>query len=233
MSQTPEIPLSKYQIGEVLLLDKPYRWTSFNLVLKIRNQLQKKYNLKNLKVGHAGTLDPLATGLVIVCTGKKTKEIDFYQAKEKEYIAELFLGATTPSFDLETEAENFKPIDNITDIQIHSVAESFVGKQKQLPPIFSAKRIDGKRAYTAARSGREIVMKEHDVEIFEMEILSLELPVVQLRISCSKGTYIRSIANDFGEKLGCGAYLQNLRRTKIGLFSVNDAITIDNLEKIL
>ncbi len=233
MLQTPEIPLSKYQIGEVILLDKPYRWTSFNLVHKIKIHLQKKYDLKKLKVGHAGTLDPLATGLVIVCTGKKTKEIDSYQAQEKEYIAEFFLGATTPSFDLETEPENFKSTENLTDFEIKTVAERFLGKQKQLPPIFSAKRIDGQRAYTAARSGREITMKEHDVEIFEMEILKIEMPVIEIRISCSKGTYIRSIAKDFGEKLGCGAYMKNLRRTKIGNFSVNDAISLDNLQEML
>ncbi len=233
MSPNPEKPLTKFETGEVLLLDKPYLWTSFNLVHKIRNQIQKSYNLKKLKVGHAGTLDPLATGLVIICTGKKTKEIDIYQAKEKEYVAEFYLGAVTPSFDLETEPEQFKTIDSVTDSDIYRVAQSFVGKQMQVPPVFSAKRVDGQRAYEAARKGKMLEMKANEVEIFEVEILSIKKPVVEVRISCSKGTYIRSMAQDFGQKLECGAYLKNLRRTKIGNFFVENAITIDKLEEIV
>ena len=205
------------QEGQVILIDKPLNWTSFDVVKKL------KYTLKAKKIGHAGTLDPLATGLLILCTGKKTKSIESYQAQLKEYTGTITLGATTPSYDLETDPEDFKDYDHITKEACEEVTKSFLGIIQQTPPIFSAVKKEGKRAYELARAGKEVKLKSKEIEILAFDITRFELPEVDFRISCSKGTYIRSIANDFGEKLKVGGYLSSLRRTKIGDFDVNDA----------
>jgi tRNA pseudouridine55 synthase len=205
------------QEGQVILIDKPLNWTSFDVVKKL------KYTLKAKKIGHAGTLDPLATGLLILCTGKKTKSIESYQAQLKEYTGTITLGATTPSYDLETDPEDFKDYDHITEEACKEVAKSFLGVIQQTPPIFSAVKKEGKRAYELARAGKEVKLKSKEIEILAFDITRFELPELDFRISCSKGTYIRSIANDFGGKLKVGGYLSSLRRTKIGDFDVNDA----------
>jgi tRNA pseudouridine55 synthase len=214
--------------GEVLLFDKPYSWTSFDLVRKVRSVIRKHLGKQKIKVGHAGTLDPLATGLLIICTGKKTKQIERFQASEKEYIAELFLGATTPSFDLETTVDNHFEIGHITKELIIKTLNSFLGTQDQLPPSYSAKWVDGQRAYKKAHKGIDVEMKAVPVTIHEIEYLSYDNPVLKIRIKCSKGTYIRSLAKDIGIALNSGAYLANLRRTKIGEFLVDQAIKIEN-----
>lgn len=228
-----DAPENKYTAGQVLYIDKAAGWTSFDVVKKLRFAIKNKYNLKKIKVGHAGTLDPLATGLVIICTGKKTKEIEKYQAQKKEYIAEFFIGAQTPSYDLETEITARFPTEHISSEKIFETAQKFIGKQMQIPPIFSAKQINGKRAYKIARAGLKPEMKAREIEIFEFEILETKLPLVKARISCSKGTYIRSIAYDFGKYLKSGGYLHKLRRTKIGDFDVSNAKTIDIAVKML
>ncbi len=216
-----------FETGEVLLIDKPYRWTSFDVVRKISNTLKFK------KIGHAGTLDPLATGLLILCTGKKTKEINNYQDAEKEYTGELILGATTPSVDLETAVENHQSIAHLTTAQILAATQPFMGIISQTPPLHSAVWIDGKRAYEFARKGIEKEVKPRQVEIKEFELTAINLPSVQFRIVCSKGTYIRSLVRDFGEVLGVGAYLAALRRTKIGTFDVQQAWQLEEfIEKI-
>lgn len=223
-----------YLAGEVLLIDKFLDWTSFDVVNKIRYLLKKHYGIKKIKVGHAGTLDPLASGLVILCTGKKTKEIESYQAQEKEYIAEITLGATTPSFDLETEIDFTFETSHITEEEIYNTVKSFIGKQEQMPPMFSAKKVDGKRAYISARKGQELNLKKSEIEIFDLEILEKQIPEkITLKIRCSKGTYIRALARDIGIALSSGAHLTKLRRTKIGSFSVDNAITVDEFEKLL
>lgn len=209
--------------GTVILVDKPLKWTSFDVVKKLR------YHLKVKKIGHAGTLDPLATGLLILCTGRMTKQIDSYQAQEKEYTGKFIIGSTTPSYDLETEIENVVPYDHITDENILTAAKQLTGTIDQIPPIFSAIKVDGKRAYKGARAGETVELKSRKVEIREFDITNITLPEIHFRISCSKGTYIRSIARDFGEILGIGAYLAELRRTRIGEFSVNDAKTIEEI----
>lgn len=212
-----------FEAGETILVDKPLHWTSFDVVGKIRNTIKVK------KVGHAGTLDPLATGLLIICTGKKTKTIDSYQALYKEYTGSFEIGATTPSHDLETKVVEGGKISNITLEQIKTVALSFVGLQNQIPPMHSAIQVDGVRLYKLARKGQEIEIKPRAIELFEFEITSFESPQVFFRIKCSKGTYIRSIARDFGERLsGVGAYLSSLRRTKIGELNVDDAISMED-----
>lgn len=205
----------------MLLIDKPLEWTSFGVVSKIRNQLRIK------KVGHAGTLDPLATGLLIVCTGKFTKRINEYMAKEKEYTGHFTLGAITPTYDLESEPGDFKPIDHITVEQIHAATHQFTGDIQQLPPAHSAIKVDGKRMYELARKGKEVKREPRPVTISEFEITKIELPVVEFRVVCSTGTYIRSLANDFGEALGCGAYLSKLCRTRIGEFELKDAQSLE------
>lgn len=213
----------------VLLIDKPYGWTSFQVVKKIRFLLQKKFNIKKLKVGHAGTLDPLATGLLIICYGKETKNIHEYQSLEKEYMGSFYIGATTPCFDREKEIDKTFDISAITERQIQEVAKTFLGKQLQVPPLFSAKKIDGKKAYEIARAGEEKEIKANEVEIKLFEITKIELPLVYFKIVCSKGTYIRSIARDFGEKLGSGAFLYDLKRERIG--SYFPEISIETTEK--
>ncbi|GAA4141286.1 tRNA pseudouridine(55) synthase TruB [Sphingobacterium kyonggiense] len=205
--------------GAVLLIDKPVTWTSFDVVGKLRNSLKP---LK-IKVGHAGTLDPLATGLLIVCTGKMTKKIDGFQAEDKEYTGTITLGATTPSYDLETEIDQKFDISSITEEQIQQTAINFIGEQDQFPPAHSAIKIDGERVYEKARRGEDVELKARRINITDFKIEKIELPVVHFRISCSKGTYIRSIAHDFGKALGNGAHLSSLRRTKSGDFHVDNA----------
>lgn len=211
--------------GEVFLLDKPYEWTSFHVVNSIRYQMSRITGLKRNKVGHAGTLDPLATGLLIICTGKATKQIDTYQAQEKEYTGTFFIGATTPCFDLEQEVDKTFPINHITEEMIYRTAETFLGIQEQTPPVFSAIKIKGKRAYDYARNDEEVKIKPKSIEIKEFEITRIALPEVDFRVVCSKGTYIRSLARDFGERVNSGAHLTALRRTRIGEFLVENALT--------
>lgn len=218
--------------GEVLLINKPLKWTSFDVVNKLKYFITHQITFKKIKVGHAGTLDPLATGLVIVCTGKKTKEIDTYQSQTKEYIATLKFGATTPSFDLETE-EDFKFNYNHINIDlINATLKKFTGEIMQVPPIHSAIKINGVRAYKYAREGKEVKIKAKPLKIDKFEILDFSLPYLSLRIVCSKGTYIRALARDIGIDLKSGAYLTSLQRTKIGDYSVNDAIEIDDYQKL-
>lgn len=218
-------PKFNFTQGEVLLLNKPYQWTSFDVVGKLRNSFKP---LK-LKVGHAGTLDPLATGLLIICTGKLTKQIDTFQAEEKEYTGTFTLGATTPSYDLETEIDQTFDISNLTDELILANCKHFIGDLEQYPPAHSAIKVDGERLYLKARRGEEVTLKTRKVNISEFEITRIELPEVDFRVVCSKGTYIRSLAKDFGEKLGNGAYLSKLRRTRSGNFKIEDAFEIMEL----
>ncbi len=219
----PEI----FREGYVLLVDKPYTWTSFDVVKKVRKSLELTLKLKKLKVGHAGTLDPLATGLVIVCTGRKTKSIHTFQDMEKEYVATLKLGETTPSFDLETEVDKTLSTDHIDVEKIKQTLQKFVGVTMQTPPLFSAKFIDGKRAYTYARKGEDAKLAAVPVTIPEIELLDVLMPEIKIRVRCSKGTYIRALARDIGEELNCGAHLTALRRTRIGEFNVTEAIDAD------
>lgn len=225
--------LSKYQLGEVLLVDKPLTWTSFQAVNKLKHTIRNAYGLKKIKIGHAGTLDPLATGLLIICTGKKTKTIETYQGQEKEYTGTIKLGATTPSYDKETEEDTQYPIDHITEEDIYKVAEQFIGEQDQFPPIFSAIKQKGEAIYKKARRGEEVVVKSRKITFYEVEITEIQLPYVSFRVKCSKGTYIRSLAFDFGKALNSGGYLTALRRTKIGDFAVSDALSVEAMaEKI-
>ena len=222
-----------FKNGQVILIDKPLEWTSFQAVNKIRWAIRKKFGLKKIKVGHAGTLDPLATGLLIICTGKFTKQIESYQAKEKEYIGEFTLGATTPSYDLETKVDQEYPTGHITENLIHETAQNFIGDVEQKPPIFSAIKKDGKRLYEFAREGKKTEIKSRKIHISEFVITEVKLPKLLFRVVCSKGTYIRSLAHDFGIALNSGAYLSNLRRTKIGDFDVKNAFTIDSFLETL
>lgn len=220
--------LEDFKNGKVLLIDKPLEWTSFQVVNKIRWHIRKKFNIKKIKVGHAGTLDPLATGLLILCTGKFTKKIETYQAQKKEYTGIFTLGATTPSYDLETEINKTFSIKHITKEILHKTTKQFLGKINQKPPIFSAIKKDGVRLYELARKGQTTPIKPRSIEIFEFEITKIELPLVYFRVVCSKGTYIRSLAYDFGNALHSGAYLSSLRRTKIGNFKVENSIKIED-----
>lgn len=222
-----------FQEGQILLIDKPLNWTSFQVVNKVRWLIRKQFNIKKIKVGHAGTLDPLATGLLIICTGKYTKQIDSYQAQEKEYTGTITLGATTPSFDLETEIDQTFDISNITEAEIKDATRQFIGEIEQYPPVFSAVKKDGKRLYEFARSGEDVEISSRKITISEFGITSINLPEVHFKVNCSKGTYIRSLAHDFGRALNNGAHLSGLRRTKIGAFSVEDAISIEDFEKAI
>ncbi len=217
-----------YKNGQVLLIDKPLTWTSFQVVNKLRWHIRKAFDIKKIKVGHAGTLDPLATGLLIICTGKFTKKINEYQAQTKEYTGTFTLGATTPSYDLETEIDKTYPTEHLTDQLIHNTTEQFTGEIEQKPPIFSAIKKDGKRLYELARAGETTEIKSRLVTVHSFEITKIELPEVQFKIVCSKGTYIRSLAYDFGLALSSGGYLSELRRTKIGDYSVDDALSIES-----
>lgn len=215
----------KIDEAKVILVNKPYQWTSFDVVKKLR------YALKFKKIGHAGTLDPLATGLLILCTGKMTKQIESFQSQEKEYTGSFIIGKTTPSFDLETEISLGQDIAHLTEQDIRNATSKFSGWIDQTPPIFSAVKVNGKRAYKSARKGEAIEIKSRKVEIKEFEITRIELPTVDFKIICSKGTYIRSIANDFGKELGVGAYLSALCRTRIGEFKLENASTLEELIK--
>jgi tRNA pseudouridine55 synthase len=219
--------------GQVLLFDKPYQWTSFYLVKKVRGAIERAFNLKKLKVGHAGTLDPLATGLMIVAVGKATKRIDELQAGDKEYLATVRIGATTPGFDLEKEIDATFPFEHVTREKVEQAVAGMTGEIDQVPPLFSAKKIEGVRAYDMARRGEEQVLEPKRVRINSIELLDFQLPDITLRIDCSKGTYIRSIARDLGVALGSGGHLTMLRRTRSGEFSVDQAMDFEEFKKSL
>lgn len=215
--------------GEIFYVDKPLRWTSFDVVKRIRGVLSRRTGIKKLKVGHAGTLDPLATGVMTVVTGRATKRIEELQAHTKEYVAEIRLGATTPSFDLETEVDAEYPWQHIGREQIVEALSKFVGAIKQVPPAYSACKIDGKRAYKMARKGKEVYIKAKELVIDEIELVGMQLPVITVRVVCSKGTYIRALARDIGEALGSGAHLVGLRRTRVGDIRVESCEQVDRL----
>jgi tRNA pseudouridine55 synthase len=211
--------------GQILLIDKPLEWSSFQAVNALKWGIRKKFDLKKIKIGHAGTLDPLATGLLIICTGKFTKKIPELQGQVKEYTGSFTLGATTPSFDMETDVDQKFPTKHITEELILSATKQFLGEIEQVPPIFSALKKDGKRLYEFAREGIKVEVKSRKIEIFEFEITQVQMPKIYFRVVSSKGTYIRSLAHDFGKSLQSGAYLSELRRTKIGDFNVINAVT--------
>jgi tRNA pseudouridine55 synthase len=247
--------VNKFQAGQTILIDKPLTWTSFDVVKKVRYLIRKKLNIKKIKVGHAGTLDPLATGLLILCTGKFTKKIEEIQTQEKEYTGIITIGATTPSFDLEKEIDNEFPTNHITEKEIQDVALSFIGEQEQIAPIHSAKKIDGKRAYEYARDGEEVKIKSNIITIKEFDVRQCELSNsdtskvedskihkeapytkgihLKFRIVCTKGTYIRSIARDFGKALNSGGHLSQLQRTRIGIYKVEDAMKIEEVQQFI
>ncbi len=231
--QTNPITPEEFKEGQILLFDKPLGWTSFQLVNKVRWLIRKSCNIKKIKVGHAGTLDPLASGLLILCTGKFTKKIEEYQSQEKEYTGTITLGATTPSYDMETEVNESFGIDHISEEDIIGATLEFLGEIDQVPPVFSALKKEGKRLYEYARNGEDVEIPSRKVEIKEFEITEIRFPEVDFRVICSKGTYIRSLANDFGKSLGTGAYLSSLRRTKIGGFIVEDSLDIASFENLL
>jgi tRNA pseudouridine55 synthase len=214
-----------FEEGQILLINKPLHWTSFDAVRKIRNLIRIK------KAGHAGTLDPLATGLLIICTGKFTKKINEYMAQEKEYTGSFTLGATTPTYDLESKPGNFKPVDSITESLLKETMKQFTGEIMQVPPAHSAIKVEGKRVYELARQGKEVKLEPRKIIIKEFEITGTALPVVYFRVVCSTGTYIRSLANDFGAALGCGAYLSSLCRTRIGNYKLDNALSIELFEQ--
>lgn len=216
-----------YLSGQVLLIDKPLHWTSFQVVNKLRWAIRKAFNIKKIKVGHAGTLDPLATGLLVICTGKMTKQINTFQGQIKEYTGTIVLGSTTPSYDLETEIDNTFSTEHITEDLIQETTKQFIGEIVQFPPIFSAIKKDGKRLYEFARAGEDVKIKSRNITINTFEITKINLPEVEFRVVCSKGTYIRSLAHDFGKALNSGGHLSALRRIKIGDFSVTDALSIE------
>lgn len=219
--------VQEFTDGKVLLFDKPLYWTSFNVVSKVKSLLRHRLGLKKIKVGHAGTLDPMATGLLVICTGKMTKQIESYQASEKEYTGTFYIGATTPSYDLETNPDKEYPTDHIHQALVDSAVKSLSGKIMQVPPVFSAVKIEGKRAYSHARKGEEITLKAREINISEFEVDWEEPSDAHFRVVCSKGTYIRSLARDLGLALQSGAYLKSLRRTRIGAFHVDNAVSVD------
>ncbi|MBU8892208.1 MAG: tRNA pseudouridine(55) synthase TruB [Bacteroidales bacterium] len=231
--------IEEFQTGKIIPVNKPYEWTSFDVVKKIKNQIGKRLRqefdirMKNFKVGHAGTLDPLAEGLVLVCTGKATKNISELMADEKEYVATIELGKTTPSYDLETEYDSSFPVDHISEELIKKELNYFIGEQDQVPPVYSAKNINGKRAYEYARKGEKIELKANKITISELELIDCNLPLITLRIVCSKGTYIRSLAHDFGKKLKSGAHLVKLIRIRIGSYTLDSSVTLQEFEKLL
>lgn len=219
--------------GEIFYVDKPLRWTSFDVVKRIRGALSRRTGLKKLKVGHAGTLDPLATGVMTVVTGRATKQIEALQAHTKEYVATIRLGATTPSFDLETEIDAEYPWEHIDRPMVEEALKKFVGSIKQVPPAYSACKIDGKRAYKMARKGKEVNIKAKELVIDEIELLDMQMPVIVIRVVCSKGTYIRALARDIGEALGSGGHLTGLRRTRVGDVAVENCLSVEDLMKYL
>lgn len=216
-----------YKNGQLLLIDKPLEWTSFQVVNKLRWHIRKTFDIKKIKVGHAGTLDPLATGLLIICTGKKTKQIEQYQAQVKTYTGTFVLGSTTPSYDLETDIDSTFSTAHITEDLIHQTTAQFTGNIEQFPPLFSALKKDGKRLYEFARAGKEVSISARNISVDFFKITAIRGLEVDFEIQCSKGTYIRSLAHDFGKALNSGAHLSALRRTKIGAFSVDDAMSVD------
>ncbi len=222
-----------YKDGQIILIDKPLQWTSFQVVNKLRWLIRKSFNIKKIKVGHAGTLDPLASGLLVICTGKFTKRIQEFQGQTKEYTGTITLGATTPSYDLETEIDKTFPIDHISDEMILNATSHFLGEIEQYPPIFSALKKEGKRLYEYAREGEKVTINSRKITINEFEITRINLPEVDFRVVCGKGTYIRSLAHDFGKHLNNGGHLTALRRTKIGSFLVENATTIESFESQL
>lgn len=233
MVKNSEIGSNPYSPGNIVLVDKPLGWTSFQVVNKLRWVIKQQYKLKNIKVGHAGTLDPLATGLLIICTGKETKNIDSYQAQHKEYTGTITLGATTPSYDLETEIDATFPTEHLTENLLQETTAQFTGDILQKPPIYSAIKKDGKRLYELARAGQTTEIKEREVHVSAFELTNIALPNVDFRIACSKGTYIRSMARDYGAALENGGHLSALRRTKIGDYHVDNALSMDAMiEKI-
>ena len=213
--------------GRILLLDKPYGWSSFHLVKKVRVEIEKKFHFHKLKVGHGGTLDPLATGLMVIGIGGATKKLEALQAENKEYLTTIRLGATTPSYDLETTIDQQYPYDHITPERLKMAMSGFLGEQEQVPPLFSAKKIDGIRAYKYARKGTDKLMKSHSIQIFSFELIDFTPPDLTVRVLCSKGTYVRSLAQDLGKCLGSGAHLLALRRTRSGDFSIQDSWTVE------
>jgi len=219
--------------GEILYFNKPLRWTSFDLVNKFRYKLSRKLKVKKIKVGHAGTLDPLATGVMIICTGRATKRIEEFQYQTKEYVATLKLGETTPSFDLEKEVDAVYSTEHISRSMVEEVLTSFVGKIQQVPPVFSACKVDGKRAYDLARKGEEVELKAKTLVIDEIELLNCELPVIKIRVVCSKGTYIRALARDIGVALNSGAHLIALERTRIGDITLDQCMNPEDIDAFL
>lgn len=219
--------------GEVLYINKPLNWTSFTLVRKLRNKLCRKLGIKKLKVGHAGTLDPLATGVMIVCTGKKTKLIESFQYQTKEYIATIKIGETTPSFDLETAVDGVFPVEHITQELVEAKLKDFIGEIEQVPPTYSACKVDGKRAYEFAREGQEVELKPKLLVIDEIELLDYSFPEIRVRVVCSKGTYIRALARDIGVALGSGAHLTALERTRIGEVTLDQCIEGSQIEEFV
>ena len=225
--------ITVFEEGQVLLFNKPLYWTSFDLVNKVKKMICGTLSIKKLKVGHAGTLDPLASGLMIICTGKATKSIDQFRDLDKEYIATIHLGATTPSFDLETAVDKVFPTDHITEDLTRQALASFIGERLQEPPLYSAKFVDGKRAYELARQGVEKTLDSVKVHFMEVELLEFNMPKVKVRVICSKGTYLRSFARDLGRELGSGGYLSDLIRTAIGQFRVENAVNLEKFSTIL
>jgi len=223
----------KFLNGEVILVDKPFNWTSFQVVNKIRWMIKTTLGIKKIKVGHAGTLDPLASGLLILCTGKMTKQIEQFMGQEKEYVGTFSLGATTPSYDLETEINQYFPIEHIDKKLLENTLTQFTGIIDQQPPVFSALKKEGKRLYEFAREGQEVEVPSRKVTIRNFEITQINFPEIDFKVNCSKGTYIRSLAHDFGKSLNSGAYLSLLRRTRIGKYSIENAIQIEDFEKLL
>lgn len=226
-------PENIFQKGEILLINKPIEWSSFDVVKKIRNSIKRATGIRKIKVGHAGTLDPLATGLLIVCTGRFTKRINEFQDLDKEYTGSFYVGATTPSFDKETEVDMEFDISSISKDLLISTSKSFIGEQNQIPPVYSAIKIDGKRAYSFARNKKEVKLSPRKIYIKEFELTNINLPEVHFRVVCTKGTYIRSLAKDFGKALNSGAYLTSLTRTGIGNFKLSEAITVDKFSESL
>jgi len=228
-----EEKINIFEDGQVLLLDKPVYWTSFDLVNKVRIMLRETLGLRKIKVGHAGTLDPLADGLMILCTGKATKRIEEYSRMDKEYTGEIFLGATTPSYDLETEIDATYPTTHITEALVRKTLQKFIGEREQIPPVYSAKLVKGKRLYEYARKGISEEVKSVKIVFREIELLEFRMPVIKVRILCSKGTYIRAFARDIGRALNSGAYLSSLTRTAIGPFRLEQAMNLEKLKNLL
>lgn len=235
MTEVEDNPLPGYdfKVGTMLLVDKPQDWTSFDVVNKIRHKIKRRLGVKKIKVGHAGTLDPMATGLLILCTGKATKTIEGYQGMPKTYTGTIRLGATTPSFDAETPIDAHYPTDHITTNAIESARQQFIGDLEQIPPVFSAIKVDGQPLYKKARKGIKVEVKPRPVSIYDFKITRIELPEVDFEVHCSKGTYIRSLAHDFGKALDSGAHLVALRRTKIGDYDIQDAWQIEDLVQMI